>query len=360
MSISTRSILALALSAPFLCGQAAEARKLTPTERIAVVDSLAKVLADRYVFPDVAARIGPALRARAEKGAYDGQDSPTAFADAITRDLREFGKDGHFRIRHDPDFKPRPDDDRPPTPEEVSKLRIQAGRRAFGIAKVEQLAGNIGYLDIRGFGPTEVVGAAFSAAVSLVAGSEALILDLRQNGGGDPESVAYLASHFFAEGDSRLINSIYSRVRNSTRQFWTSPTVAPRYGRPVYVLTSARTFSGGEEFAYDLQTQKRATLVGETTGGGANPGGPAALAHGFVAFVPTGRAINPITGTNWEGVGVKPDVAVPAAEALKTAHASALKAILEKEKDPDYRKRLEGILAKVEKGETDPPVYSRR
>lgn len=187
-----------------------------------------------------------------------------------------------------------------------------------------------------------------------------MILDLRQNGGGDPESVAYLVSHFFAEGDSRLINSIYNRVRNSTRQYWTSPTVSPRYSRPLYVLTSARTFSGGEEFAYDLQTQKRATLVGETTGGGANPGGPAALAHGFVAFIPTGKAINPITGINWEGVGVKPDVSVPAGEALKTAHGSALKAILAKEKDAEYRKRLEGILSRVEKGEVDPQIYSRR
>ena len=360
MNYRVPHVVVAALVASTLVAQPAETRKLTPGERKAVVESLSKALAERYVFPEVAARLGPALRARIEKGAYDGHDAPQAFAEALTRDLRELGKDGHFRVRHDPEFKPRPDDDRPPTPDEVSRLRTQAGRRAFGIAKIEQLAGNIGYVDIRGFGPTEVVGAAFSAAMSLVSGSETLILDLRQNGGGDPESVAFLASHFFAEGDSRLINSIYSRVRNSTRQFWTSPLAAPRYSRPVYVLTSARTFSGGEEFAYDLQTQKRATLVGETTGGGANPGGPAALAHGFVAFIPTGRAINPVTGTNWEGVGVKPDVAVLAAEALKTAHASALKAILEKEKDPDYRKRLEGILAKVEKGETDPPVYSRR
>jgi C-terminal processing protease CtpA/Prc len=167
-------------------------------------------------------------------------------------------------------------------------------------------------------------------------------------------------SHFFEEGDTRHINSIYNRPKNETRQYWTSPTVSPRYTKPVYVLTSARTFSGGEECAYDFQTQKRATLVGETTGGGANPGGPVSLGNGFLAFIPTGRAINPLTKTNWEHVGVKPDVAVPAAEALKTAHVALLKGILEKEKDADYRKRLEGILAKVEKGEVEAPAYGRR
>jgi C-terminal processing protease CtpA/Prc len=325
-----------------------------------VVEALAKALKARYVFPEVADKVGPALTAKAAKGAFDGTATPEAFAEALSKDLRELGQDGHFRVRFDPEFKPQEDDDKAPTPEEVAQGRQQAARRAFGIAKVEQLPGNVGYLDVRGFGPTEFVGPAFSAALTLLAGTEALILDLRQNGGGDPESVAYLVSHFFAEGDTRHLNSIYNRPRNTTRQFWTSPTVGPRYTRPVYVLTSARTFSGGEECAYDFQTQKRATLVGETTGGGANPGGPVALGHGYVAFVPTGKAVNPITNTNWEHVGVKPDLAVPAAEALRTAHVAILKGILEKEKDPGYRKRLEGILAKVEKGEVDAPVYSRR
>lgn len=326
-----------------------------------VVATLARELKARYVHPEVGEKAGQALEAKARAGAYDAAASPGAFAEALTRDLREAGKDGHFSVRHDPEFKPRPEaEDRPPSREELEQLRKSAARRAFGLAKVEQLAGNIGYLDVRGFGPTEFVGPAFSAAIQILSGTEALILDLRQNGGGDPESVAYLVSHFFAEGDTRHLNSIYNRPRDRTRQYWTSPTVAPRYTRPVYVLTSGRTFSGGEECAYDLQTQKRAVLVGETTGGGANPGGPVALGHGFAAFIPTGRAINPVTNTNWEHVGVKPDLAVPAAEALKVAHAAILKGILVQEKDPAYRKRLEGILAKVEKGETEPPVYARR
>lgn len=344
-----------------LAAQAAGRPAPTPAERRAVVEALAKELKARYVFPEVAEKTGAALLERARKGAYDGAATAEAFAEALSRDLRDLGKDGHFRVGFDPEFRPvGEDDDKPPTKEEVEQLRRASQRRAFGIAKVEALPGNVGYLDLWGFGPTEFVGAAYSAALQILSGTEALILDLRQNGGGDPESVAYLVSHFFEEGDSRHLNSIYNRPRNTTRQFWTTPTASPRYTRPVYVLTSARTFSGGEECAYDFQTQKRATLVGETTGGGANPGGARVLAHGFNAFIPTGRAINPVTNTNWEHVGVKPDLAVPAAEALKTAHVAILKGILEKEKDAAYRKRLEGILARVEKGEPEVPVYQRR
>ncbi len=332
---------------------------VTPAQRKAVVEALAQALKTQYVFPEVAETTGKALLAKAAKGSYDGATTARAFAEALSKDLRDQGKDGHFRVRFDPEFKPREEDDKPPTKEELTELRTQAARRAFGIARVEQLPGNVGYLDVRGFGPTEFVGPAFSAALSILSGTEALILDLRQNGGGDPESVAYLVSHFFPEGDSRHLNSIYNRPRDTTRQYWTSPTVGPRYTGPVYVLTSARTFSGGEECAYDFQTQKRATLVGETTGGGANPGHPVALGHGFNAFIPTGRAINPVTKTNWEHVGVKPDVAVPAAEALKVAHTAILKGILEREKDPGYRKRLEEILARVEKGEPEAVRYGR-
>jgi C-terminal processing protease CtpA/Prc len=335
------------------------ATPVAPAQRKAVVEALAQVLKAQYVFPEVAEAVGKALLAKAAKGGYDGTTTAKAFAVALSADLRELGKDGHFRVRFDPQFRPRDEEERPPTKAEVAEMRLSTARRAYGLAKVEQLPGNVGYLDVRGFGPTEFVGPAFSAALSILSGTEALILDLRQNGGGDPESVAYLVSHFFEEGDTRHLNSIYNRPRNATRQYWTSPTVAPRYTRPVYVLTSARTFSGGEECAYDFQTQKRATLVGETTGGGANPGHPVALGHGFNAFIPTGRAINPVTNTNWEHVGVKPDLAVPAAEALKAAHAAILRDILSREKDAEYRKRLEAILARVVKGEPEPVRYGR-
>ncbi|HSR65274.1 MAG TPA: S41 family peptidase, partial [Xanthomonadaceae bacterium] len=130
------------------------------------------------------------------------------------------------------------------------------------------------------------------------------------------------------------------------------------YTRPVYVLTSRRTFSGGEEAAYDLQTQKRATLVGETTGGGANPGEGYALAHGFAAFIPNGRSINPVTHANWEHTGVRPDIAVPAAEAQTAAHVAILRGLIAANHDAEAKADLQEILAKVAAGIADPPVYT--
>jgi C-terminal processing protease CtpA/Prc len=204
-----------------------------------------------------------------------------------------------------------------------------------------------------------MVAAAYSAAMTVLSGTDALIIDLRRNGGGEPGSVANLMSHFFAEGDERHLNDLYYRAQDITHQYWTDPSVGPRYDKPVYVLTSGRTFSGGEECAYDFQTQKRATLVGETTGGGANPGDEFAIGHGLAAFIPTGRAINPITHSNWEHVGVKPDIAVAAAQAQQTAYVAILRTLLAAATDPDQRAELQDALTKAEKGESDPPSYAR-
>jgi hypothetical protein len=332
---------------------------ISPAQRKSVVDTLAAQLKTKYVFPEVAGRVAQAIQTKAAKGGYDAATTSQAFAEVLSQDLRSLGQDLHFRVRFDPEMQPDPDaEDRVPTAAEVAQLRLESAQRGYGILKVERLPGNVGYLELRGFGPTDFVGPAYTAALSLLSGTEALILDLRRNGGGEPESVAYLLSHFFSEGDPRHLNDIYNRPKDTTRQYWTS-AVSVHYLRPVYVLTSPRTFSGGEECAYDFQTQKRATLVGEITGGGANPGEMYPLGQGLHVFIPTGRAINPITKTNWEHVGVKPDIAVPAADALKTAHLAILKAAVEKEKDPERRKDLEEIANSVEKGEVKAPNYSR-
>jgi C-terminal processing protease CtpA/Prc len=184
--------------------------------------------------------------------------------------------------------------------------------------------------------------------MALLANTDALIIDLRANGGGSPEMVQYLCSYFF-EGEPVHLNDLYFRPENETRQFWTLSWIPGRryVGKPLYLLTSSRTFSGAEEFAYDMQTQKRATIVGETTGGGANPGGPVDIAAGFEVFVPMGRAINPVTQTNWEGKGVEPEVKCAAAEALVRAHKLALQGLLEKAEGP-RRQQLEEALAALQ------------
>ena len=327
-------------------------------ERKQVVEALAKQLQANYVFPDVANQLSTTLAGKLAKGDYAAANTANAFAEALTHDLKELGKDGHFRVGFDPDFHAPAAHDARAAKTELEQIRQDVTSSSFGIQRVERLPGNVGYMEIRQFGPTELVSAAYASAMVLLSGTDALILDLRRNGGGEPTSVAYLLSHFFDEGDERHLNDLYFRHDNITHQYWTSPSVSIHYGKPVYVLTSARTFSGGEECAYDFQTQKRATLVGETTGGGANPGDPVELADGFAAFIPNGRAINPVTHTNWEHVGVKPDVAVPAAKAQQTAYAAILRTLLAKSTDPDQREELQHDLANAEKGENDPPNYS--
>ncbi|MEG3192057.1 S41 family peptidase [Lysobacter sp. D1-1-M9] len=336
-------------------------KPITAAQRQAAIDGLATQLQANYVFPDVAKELAETIKAREASGAYASTKDTEAFADALSKDLRSLGKDGHFNVGYDPDFRAPPQGERhSPSKEEVEQRRQEVARYGYGIDSLARLPGNVGYLELRGFGPTELVGEALSAAMTVLSGTDALILDLRRNGGGEPNTVAYLMSHFFTLGDERHLNDIYSRTEDRTRQYWTSASVMPRYTQPVYVLTSARTFSGAEECAYNFQTQKRGTIVGETTGGGANPGDVYPLGNGFVAFIPNGRAINPVTKTNWEHVGVKPDIGVPAADAKKVAHAAILRELIAASKDPDGTAELQQVLAKVEAGTVDAPVYSTR
>ncbi len=325
---------------------------VTPKLRADVVAALVAKLHASYVFPDVADQVAKQLSAKVASGGYDGATTSRAFAKALSEDLATLGKDAHFRVRYQPGFVPEPSDDRAPTPDELAAMEKEALASGYGIARVERLPGNVGYIDLRGFGPAEFTGEAYTAAMSLLAGTDAMIVDLRRNGGGDPSAVAYFMSHFFANGDRRHLNDIYTRPTDVTEQYWTVP-VKVHYTRPVYVLTSKHTFSGGEECAYDFQTQKRATLVGETTGGGANPGDMVPLAGDFVAFIPTGRAINPITKTNWEHVGVKPDVAMDATQAKQYAYAAILRAEMAAAPDAESRYALAKILDRVDKDDAD-------
>lgn len=301
------------------------------------------------MFPEVAANLARVLHENDARGAYAGAKDTQSFALALVHDLRSIGKDAHFQVGYVPEFHPDPGAVGPPSQEQVNKDKAEMAGLGYGVTHLERLDGNVGYIELRGFGPTEAVGKAYDSAMELLSGSAAVIIDLRRNGGGEPNSVAYFMSHFFAEGDQRHINDIYTRNGNRTRQYWTSATAGARFTGPVYVLTSAQTFSGGEECAYDFQAQKRATLVGEVTGGGANPGEGMALAEGFVAFIPTGRSINPVTGTNWEHVGVTPDVTVPAAQAQRTAYTAILRGLLAKATTAEERKALQETLDQIAK-----------
>ena len=313
-----------------------------PEEMVADATTCAEVinaLIDRihahYVFPEVAEHIGIELRQQLATGIYASAPTAQTFCTALTQTLQTAGHDKHLNVRYSAEAH-LPANDGPGGTDTLAEdaawreaYREEARLHNFGFARVERLSGNIGYLDLRGFEDPAIGGEAATAAMTLLAHASALIIDLRQNGGGWPEMVALLTSYLFDQEIVHL-NSLYWRQGEKTQQFWTLPYVpGSRFGgkKPVYVLTSNRTFSGAEEFTYNLQQLKRATIIGETTGGGANPGDWFSLTPHFAVFIPTGRAINPISQDNWEGRGVVPDFAVPQEEALDVALVTALKAV---------------------------------
>ncbi len=322
---------------------------LTAAQRTETIEGALTKLHESYIFPEVAKRMETAVRARLDAKEYDAITSAKDLARTLTEHLQAVSKDKHLRVSYSYDPLPPPKKRAEPTPEEREKMRAMMARRNFGFEKVERLAGNVGYLDLRAFAGPELAGETAVAAMNFLANSDALIVDLRQNGGGAPAMVALLSSYLF--GQSTHLNDLYFRPSDSTHQWWTLAYVPGKRltGKDVYVLTSRRTFSAAEEFTYNLQNLKRATIVGETTGGGAHPGGTVRITEHFLMFVPTGRAINPVSKTNWEGTGVKPDVEVPQELALKTAHRMALEKLAEKTADKEWAEDLKRAAAAVSK-----------
>jgi C-terminal processing protease CtpA/Prc len=238
--------------------------------------------------------------------------------------------------------------DAEPSPEDRLKRSAYGRRVNWGFERAARLDGNVGYLEIRTFDfDAESVDSTLRAVMNFLANTDALIIDVRRNGGGDPNMVAAVCSYLMPP--NTLVNKFYWRPQNRWDEFRTKSVSGVHYGttKPVYVLTSDSTFSGAEEFAYDVQTQKRGEVVGDTTGGGAHPGGFRRVTDTFGVWVPSGRAVNPVTGKNWEGSGVVPDVPVASKEALRTAHLRALKRILADERDAAMKKRLEQLIAEV-------------
>lgn len=317
--------------------------KITKAEQRSVIDSLNANMERNYVFPEVAKKMAAALNKKFKSGSYDGLTNPANFAGQLTADLQNVSNDKHLRISFDPRraamMRQHQEEEGPHEPDPQYMKRV--ARSNYGFNEVKILEGNVGYIDLRGFMSAGVAGETAAAAMNMVSNADAIIFDLRQNGGGDPGMIQLLTSYLYSEGDLIHLNNFYFRPTDEHTQTWTLPYV-PGKRNPdaeVFVLTSDYTFSAAEEFAYNLKNLERATIVGETTGGGAHPGGAELIGERFVAFMPNGRAINPITNTNWEGTGVSPHIEIDSEEALEKAHQLALEKLAEKmeeEEDKQY------------------------
>jgi C-terminal processing protease CtpA/Prc len=279
-----------------------------------------------YLYPEVGTKMISALRDHEARGDYRTSTTNEAFAKAVTQDLRAVSHDIHVMLHYSTGEKVAP------TQAEQEKEAALAAKAGF--VDVERLPGNVALVRIDAFDQFPVasgaVEAAYAANMTRVADASALILDLRENYGGYPETVALLLSYFFDSTPVHL-NDFWDRDDGKTSESWTRPNPSgTRFGakKPIFVLTSKETISGGEEAAYDLQALKRAVIVGETTAGGANFAPRHQLSDHLTLLVPQGRAINPVTHTNWEGIGVIPDVALDRDVAPHEAHVRALRALI--------------------------------
>ena len=320
---------------------------LDATARSAVIDGAIAHMQKGYIFADVAEKMAAAVRQRLANKEYDAVTDPKAFAETLTQHLQAVSHDKHLRIIYDPNGLPQR---AAPTAEDRARALAEDRRRNFGFERVERLDGNVGYIELRGFNGRPESRDAAVAAMNFVADTDALIFDLRRNGGGSPFMIGILSSYLFTEVVH--LNDFYVRETDAKQEFFTTADVqGRRYGKdkPVYVLTSARTFSAAEEFTYNLKNLKRATIVGETSGGGAHPGGVRRITDHFGIWLPNGRAINPITKTNWEGTGIEPHIKTDAAGALAAAHLDALTKVRATATDARHRDQLDAAIATLQK-----------
>ena len=292
-----------------------------------VVGQVRSLVEAHYLYADVAAAVSQILAEGLAEGRYPAD--PAALAAAVTADLQSVNGDLHLRLmHHDQALPPRePSDDA----EEYAAMSRWAGQTCGGVASAQRLAGNVGYLDLQPvLFPAVIAGEIITAAITLLSGTDALIIDLRRCLGGEPTMVTFLASYLWDREPAQL-TGLRERMDNQPKQAWTLPYVpGRRFGKdkPVYVLTSTATFSGGEQLSYDLQQLGRATIIGERTRGGAHAREGFPVHPHLEATISVAGAVHPETGGNWEGTGVTPDIQTTADQARDTAYQLALRHVI--------------------------------
>jgi C-terminal processing protease CtpA/Prc len=318
-----RLFVFLLFSSSLVFGQS-DSTEVGEDERRDVVENISAMINDTYLFPDVGKQSTLFINKQLESGIYDSMLDPVSFAQKLTDDLQSINHDKHMRV----------------IVKSAKRLELETKDYAlnsvkrerypkehnYGFQKVESLDGNVGYIDFRVFDKTNSARETAAAALKFLSNSDALIIDLRKYRGGSPSMVQLISSYFFKE--KTLLNTMYSPRTGKTRELWTLDNIPGErlLDVPVYILTSNSTFSAAESFTYNFKNRDRATIVGETTKGGANSGRLLAANNRFDIFIPYRQPIDPITGKNWEGVGVLPDVIVPADNAFDKAYELAKKA----------------------------------
>jgi len=320
-------------------------KKIDARIQAEIIDSVTQALNEIYVFPDVAKKMEKYLHQQYKKNAYRDLTSLNEFTQKLTEDLRQISHDRHLWVDFASDELLAQFQGDTLTDEAKQKELEQNRRDNFCFKELKILEGNVGYVDLRCFSEATDAGPTAIAAMNFLAYTDAIIFDLRQNGGGNPSMIQLITSYFFSE--PVLLNAFYIRKTDSTHQFWTQACVqGPRMTNvDLYVLTSSYTFSGAEEFTYNLKNMQRATIIGDTTGGGAHPIDIKPFPSLNIGMsLPFGRAVNPVTGTNWEGTGIAPHICVNQEQALDVAHLEALKKLAEKTQDPDRKAQFKWAI----------------
>jgi len=347
--------------------QETKKRDLDTEFKTEVISKINKLMIDHYIFLDKAEKMRDFLNSQLKEGKYKGLNDVHQFARVLRQDLVKISNDRHIQVVYDPAMVERikaGQSQNEQEREKARKERLERDRqRNFGFQRVELRDGNIGYLDLRSFTGQPEAFETIVAAMNFLANSNAVIIDLRNNGGGSPYTIQIISSYFLKEYTH--LNSFEHRGEDVFQQFWTLPGVPGKkmYDTDLYILTSRRTFSAAEEFTYNLKSLKRATIVGETTGGGAHPGGFRIITDNFLVWLPNGRAVNPITKTNWEGTGIEPHVKVDRDKALDKAHALALEKLLEKTEDESKKFSLQwgldGLKARLDPAVVDQDILKK-
>jgi len=344
-----KTLLVIILLTSFINYGFAQKNKLflAESEKVETIKAIGDIINENYIFPEVSDKIIHFINSKLREGKYKLIKDPNEFADILTSDIQSFNNDIHLRVL----FEPERIAEEEITISAEDSLKFEQKyiaslkKNNYYFKEIKILEGNIGYLDLRTFRDPKYAGETAISAMNFLSNSDAIIIDLRNNGGGTPKMVQLIASYFFSN-EVVLLNSVYKRKENITKQFWTLPYVSGKRmpNVPLYILTSGSTFSAAEEFCYDLQSLKRAIIIGETTGGGAHSGGRIKATDKYNVWTPTGRSINPVTNTNWEGTGVEPHIRTSAQEAFLTAHIKALDSLRNANEDINIKKYYEWHL----------------